>query len=181
MSRMTGMLSRPWAWVAVVALVQTAALGWMVYDRNRILAGGTEVVLPVIPVDPRSLFQGDYVRLGYDINQVQQSADARVTRTPVYVVLSKGADGTWSPVGEPSMQRPKAVPQGAVVLAGTQQWSQATFGIETFFVPEGKGPELEKLIGEKKLSAAVRVDASGRAALAGLLVDGQPAYREPWY
>ena len=173
--------SRFWLWLGVVAALQTAALLWMVVDRNRVLSSGTEVVLPVIPVDPRSLFQGDYVRLGYEIGASLPDNDGiSGARRPVFAVLAKAADGTWSRVAVAPV-RPASVAPDQVVLAGSQRWNQAEFGIETFFVPEGKGPELEKLIGDKKLSAVLRVDASGRAALAGLLVDGQPAYREPWY
>ncbi len=173
--------ARFWLWLGLVALLQTAALLWMVADRNRVLTSGAEVVLPVIPVDPRSLFQGDYVRLGYEIGSNQMANDnSNNARRPVFAVLAKRADGLWERVAS-GPDWPNNVTPGHVVIAGHVRWSQAEFGIETFFVPEGKGPELDKLIGDKKLSAVVRIDASGRAALAGLLVDGQPAYQEPWY
>ena len=47
-----------WIAVAVVALGQAAVLGWMIWDRTSLLSNGREVVLEVIPVDPRSLFRG---------------------------------------------------------------------------------------------------------------------------
>ena len=48
--------------VAVLALV-----GWSVATRERLLASGARVVLELAPRDPRSLMQGDYMRLDYDI------------------------------------------------------------------------------------------------------------------
>ena len=32
------------------------------------------------------------------------------------------------------------------------------YGIESFFVPEGTGRELEKMVGEKKISALIAID-----------------------
>jgi uncharacterized membrane-anchored protein len=172
---------RIWIWVILAALVQSAILGWMIFDRNRLLATGREIVLPVLPVDPRSLFQGDYVRLGYDIGQVSlPDLPGQAERRTVYVTVQKSADGSWNRVAT-ALTWPVSVSADQVVLAGQMHWNNAVFGIETFFVPEGKGRELEKLVGDRKITAAVVVDAQGKAALAGLLVDGQPAYREPWY
>ena len=42
----------------------------MVIDRVRLLKTGREITLPIVPVDPRDLFRGEYVRLGYDIGRV---------------------------------------------------------------------------------------------------------------
>jgi uncharacterized membrane-anchored protein len=50
--------------LAIVALVHTAVLAYMVIDRMRLIASGREVTLPVVPVDPRDLFRGEYARLG---------------------------------------------------------------------------------------------------------------------
>ena len=60
-----------WLAIAVVAVGQAAVLGWMIWDRVSLLANGREVVLEVIPVDPRSLFRGDYVVFGYDISRFE--------------------------------------------------------------------------------------------------------------
>src|SRR5690606_25052583 len=73
-----------WLAVAAVAVLQTAALGWMVYERVRLLQTGREAVLPIVPVDPRSLFRGDYVRLSYD-----------VTRVPGRLIKGDVSRGEW--------------------------------------------------------------------------------------
>ena len=56
--------------LAIVALAQTGVLASMVVDRTLLLKTGREIILPIVPVDPRDLFRGEYVRLGYDINTV---------------------------------------------------------------------------------------------------------------
>ena len=49
--------------LALVVLLQTAALVGMVAIKQRTLITGTPVLLKTEPVDPRSLFRGDYVIL----------------------------------------------------------------------------------------------------------------------
>ena len=76
--------------VLIVALLQTSVLGWMVYDRVQLLANGRQIILPIIPVDPRALFRGDYVRLSYGLSRLQSnllSGDAPVANQPIYVTL----------------------------------------------------------------------------------------------
>jgi uncharacterized membrane-anchored protein len=53
------------------------------------------------------------------------------------------------------------------------------YGIEDYFVPEGTGQELEKLVGQKKLDALIAVDGSGNAGIKGLMVEGKRVYEEP--
>jgi len=53
------------------------------------------------------------------------------------------------------------------------------YGIEQYFVPQGEGPRLEALARDKKLAALIAVDASGNAAIKGLLIDGRLQYEEP--
>ena len=60
-----------WVLLTVVALVQTLALVWMVGARVSLLSSGREVVLETVPVDPRSIFRGDYVRLAYKISRLE--------------------------------------------------------------------------------------------------------------
>ena len=62
-----------WPLLAGVAVVQSAALFNMVYERDRLLKTGKEIVLPVQPLDPRDIFRGDYVTIGYDFNLLKKS------------------------------------------------------------------------------------------------------------
>ena len=78
-----------WIAIAVVALGQAAVLGWMIWDRASLLANGREVVLEVIPVDPRSLFRGDYVILGYDISRFDLPAGRRPAEAQRAITTSR--------------------------------------------------------------------------------------------
>ena len=85
-------IDRKWliAGIAAAAL-QTAAIGWIVWDRISLLKNGREIVLPIIPVDPRSLFRGDYVILDYPVTAVAASLMSpamKAARRVVPILLS---------------------------------------------------------------------------------------------
>jgi uncharacterized membrane-anchored protein len=180
-----------WLGIAAVAAAQAIVLGWMIWERAHLLATGREVVLDVVPVDPRSLFRGDYVILGYDMSRVAAPRGApRPERgDDVYVTLQKGEDDKWAVVGTsvalpPAVQADQVVLKGRVnhvITASDQPTPQLTmrYGIESFFVPEGTGRELEALVRQKKLSALIAVDNAGNAGIKGLMVDGKRVYEEP--
>jgi uncharacterized membrane-anchored protein len=44
---------------ALAAVLQVAAIAWMVADRAGILRNGTEITLRTRPLDPRDLLRGD--------------------------------------------------------------------------------------------------------------------------
>ena len=54
---------------AAIALGQVFVVLGFVADREYDLRSGGEVVLQALPVDPRSLFQGDYAILTYEISR----------------------------------------------------------------------------------------------------------------
>jgi uncharacterized membrane-anchored protein len=180
--------------LAIVALAQTGVLGAMVVDRVRLLSSGREITLPIVPVDPRDLFRGEYVRLGYEVGRVPaRLLDGPRPRhnAPFYVVLEKKPDGAWAPV-KISSSRPTETSPDRIVLRGRSLfgWPPTTspnamvgvrYGIESYFVPEGDGKRLEALAREKRMAALIAVDARGNAAIKGLIIDGVLQYEEPLF
>jgi len=175
--------------LAIAAALQIAVLGWMVVDRTRLIKTGQDVVLPIRPVDPRDLFRGQYVRLGYDISSVPVKLleGPRPQRNaPFYVTLEQGDDGTWRPI-RISVAKPHVTPPKQIVLKA-RPWTafpqgdtgsvNVRYGIESYFVPEGEGPRLEALARDKKLAILIAVDGSGAAAIKGILIDGKLQYTE---
>ena len=180
------MLARNSTWLAVAlgALAQTAALGWMVYDRLALVHSGREVVLEVIPVDPRSLFRGDYVILNYKVSTAENInvPDALERNDQVYAVLTRDLDGVWT-VTSLSREWPADTNADQLVMqarvqniigrqAGTARSVRLRYGIESYFIPEGTGRALERKVQDGKIAAIVAVDRHGRAAIKGLDVAG---------
>jgi uncharacterized membrane-anchored protein len=53
------------------------------------------------------------------------------------------------------------------------------YGIESYFVPEGTGLELEKQVRDKKIATVLAVGENGDVAIKALMVDGKRIAQEP--
>jgi uncharacterized membrane-anchored protein len=169
-----------WVFLAGAAF-QLLVLSGMIAG-NAIPRWGSDVVLlKVVPVDPRDLLRGDYVILGYEISgvppdgvaglprpMVQSNAPEWKGRT-VYVTLVPEGDGLHYSGGPVSALPP---PEGVKFIQGTLvDMGRISFGIESYFVQEGKGKQYEAAIRERRLSAEVALSPSGKAALRGLRIE----------
>jgi len=177
--------------LAILALVQTGVLAAMVVDRVRLLQTGREITLPIIPVDPRDLFRGEYVRLGYAAGNVSArllDGPRPAENSAFYVVLEKTPEGAWQPIRMARDMPRETSPDRIVLKARSRYWPvrpgldatvQVRYGIESYFVPEGQGKRLEQFAREKKMAALVAVDGRGNAAIKGLIIEGKLQYEEP--
>lgn len=171
-----------------VAAAQTIALGWMIANRVSLIKGGQEVVLNIIPVDPRSLFRGDYVILSYDISQLdiaKLAGDDTFKRNAfIYVTLTRAAQGDWA-ASRLSTTIPEGRSENEAVIRGKVRYSgkklRVKYGIESYFVEEGEGKRLENLVRDKKLAALIAIGPDGEAAIKGLMIDGKLQYEEPLF
>jgi uncharacterized membrane-anchored protein len=183
---LAGLLGRvPRIWLFVAAgVLQIALLAWMVAERVRILRSGTEVILQTRPVDPRDFLRGDYVSLTYDISSVPVTAfkDQRAEQrgAAVFVRLTPGADGFYRVVSVQADSAPVTSPdvliRGRVVGTG-----RIKYGIESYFVPQGEGRDIEQARNQGKVAIVAAVTATGRAAIKRLLIDGRSVYDEPLF
>ena len=181
----------------VVVLVQTLILLAMIGMRQWTLATGIPVILETQPIDPRSLFSGDYVRLNYKVSdlRLEELAGDRLFKRhdTVFVVLAPEGD-YWKAVSvhrdRPQSGDGQAVIKGSVEYTGDTMWDAARnkavevkhlhvrYGIEDYFVQEGTGRELERPRQDEKVSIEVAVDRFGNAGIKAVLVNGRPKHTE---
>jgi uncharacterized membrane-anchored protein len=186
---------RPRVWLAaiLVCLLQTGAIAAIIVNRAMLLTQGREIVLNVTPVDPRDLLRGDYVRLGYAISQIPGSLASRREDSgrSIFVTLERKGppeDGKWVPVA--ASPEPPAAPgaENKIILRGAMLWPWTSlpsdeashnittvhvdYGIETYFVPENTGHDLEQATRDGAVKAVISVDRDGHAAIKGLIVNG---------
>jgi len=140
---------RRWMLLLVAAqmlfLLAVAAAGYATTAYGRV------VTLRTLPIDPRDLLYGDYVRLNYTISQVptslwQESVLPR-RRQAVYVVL-RPAGEAYEAV-RVYAQEPTELPTDQIVLRGWiedryRRSLHIRYNLERYYVPEGKSKELER-------------------------------------
>ena len=170
--------------ILIVVALQTLALAYMIYDRQTMLNAGRVVTLKVVPVDPRDVFRGDYVTLNYEISRLDTTKldgdDTFASGDKIYVTVV-AQEGVWNAVAL-GRSKPFAV-QGGVAIRGDVQYADSstvsvTYGIESYFVPEGTGRAIEEEARKGELSVDAAIDPQGRAAIKALRRGGQLFYVE---
>lgn len=176
-----------WPQIALIVALQIALLMSIFAPRMLLLATGTEVVLDVTPIDPRSLFRGDYVIITTEAHRLPQDASGRRARrsttasgsgAAMYAVLERdGTKAAWR-VKSVSPDRPASVGAGDIVMKGrrTAGSSGISYGIESYFVPEGTGKAIEKAITSKSVTVKLAIDGAGTAAIKSLMIDGKAVH-----
>jgi uncharacterized membrane-anchored protein len=167
------MKAKPRLGFILIIIFQVLILvGWTGYNEISIASGQT-VVLQTVPVDPMDLFRGEYVQLSYTISTIRDipGASALKNGDKAYVHLEQDGD-VWEAI-EVSTTRHD---DWDIFITGkvTRLWNnQATieYGIESYFVPEGKGPEIERA---RDLKGRVAINGAGQAFIKELIVDGAP-------
>lgn len=179
--------------IAIIIALQSLALISIIAMRQYTLNTGTTVVLETAPIDPRSLFSGDYVRLNYKISSIrigEVSGDKDFKKNDcIYVILKEG-DPYWQPVSvhhnKPAVYPGHVTIKGKVNHMGNPFWDGATrksnvnikYGIESYFVPEGEGKGLERPKDDERIAILVAVDKYGNSGIKSLLVNGKERYKE---
>ena len=128
---------------------------------------GTEIRVKTMPVDPRSLFRGNYAQLRYEFEMLPEGLlsnveDLRIGEV-VYVSLEQGEGGEYE-LAAASLQRPT----GGTFLRGRVVSRfppvEVTYGIEAFFSSEERALKLENDLRDGG-TAVLMVTSGGRAAL----------------
>ncbi len=133
---------------------------------------GQEIRLKTVPVDPRSMFRGNYARLRYEIGEVP-GADINKVRNPrngevVYVRLKANAAGLYEFNGA-SLEKPT---EGLFIRGriqdnfhnSTRATYRMKYGIEALFAPKQKALDLEKRL-RKSAVARIMLASNGKATL----------------
>lgn len=166
---------------------QVLVLTFMAGKREYIARTGDVVYLRTAPIDPRDLFRGDYVRLRYEASIVplaRASADIadQVKKyaygVAVYAALEKGEGGLAEVTGLSTIR-----PASGIFIKGrlAQAWrfgiaapetAAVEYGIEAYYVQEGKGLEIEQQQGTRTaiqtpLEMEVALGGDGTAVIRG--------------
>ncbi len=160
----------------VAILLQGLILIGMYARASLPLWTGTEIRVKTLPVDPRSLFRGNYARLNYEFSTIPHEkfmSDIPLRNGEVvYVTLQQNESGLYEYadvfLGEP---------QNGIFLrgrveqrryAGAKQPVRIKYGIEAYFAPREKALALEKQLRDGGV-AVLMVGGDGRARIKGVV------------
>ncbi len=161
-------------------VLQIGILFSMVYLNEARIHNGKKIIVKTVPVDPRSLFRGDYIELNYDfsrinLKQVNAAKQYFSWGSKVFVKLSK-VDEDWG-IAFVSDKPIEDVKPRELVIAGIvdRSWFDGyiavKYGIESYFIPEGKGKYIENQISKKRVKVELSVDKQGYASVCRLFID----------
>ena len=132
---------------------------WSVYQKEQTLKDGQLVLLQLAPVDPRSLMQGDYMRLNY-----QEASSAPVdeqTATRGYAVLRTDSNQVGEIVRLQNTLEP--VNDNELVIKYKRINRRLFLGAESFFFEEG-----QDTLYQKAVYGGLKVNDKGQNLLVGL-------------
>lgn len=166
-----------------------------IVNKEYTLRTGTEVLLKTAPVDPNDLFRGEYVTLNYEISnlniaelQAEETYFDYNDRIYLSLELKEGYGVPKKIYANP--------PENELYIAGkvkdvVYEWGNSEeigsgedagikelrvdYGIESYFVPEGKGMEIEgkQWTEEQAVTVKIAIDKRGNALIKSLLIDGK--------
>jgi uncharacterized membrane-anchored protein len=163
----------------VTVALQIVLLVSMIVIRATPLLMGESILVRVQPVDPRDMFRGDFVILGYQFSRVpstgieglpsgNNSRQEEWAGRTIYVTLGPEPDGKHWRAENFSIYKPS----GGKFLRGTiDRVGRIEYGIESYFVQEGEGKKYEDAIGSRRLSAEIVVTGDGQAAVRRLVIE----------
>jgi uncharacterized membrane-anchored protein len=179
------------AWA--IAIFWTLIILGFIGMKEYTLRTGRQVILLTAPVDPRDLFRGDYIVLNYEINQIntkniivddsyagytsygakgKTSGNEKIKEgDEIYVVLVKNpafGKKEYYKAGKIYKDiKPKKNDlyiKGKVESVDLNGRARVKYGIEQYYVPEGKGKDLERAR-SGRLAVRVAVDNFGKAVI----------------
>jgi uncharacterized membrane-anchored protein len=149
-------------WIALTAgILSLLAVNFTIYTKETLLTKGRKVLLELVPVDPRSLMQGDYMALHFKVADVAFGSDTIGNETQDgRIVLKLDAQDVGHFV---RIDDGTALASDEVFLRYRIRDSRPILATNAFFFQEGTGSRYRTArYGE------FRVDSNGEALLATL-------------
>jgi Uncharacterized membrane-anchored protein len=144
--------------LAVNLVLVLLFFAFSVVQKETLIGKGTEVLLRLAPVDPRSMMQGDYMALNYQIfDKIGYDSKSG------YIVVTVGSDRIAKFV---RLQSGKNVNDGEFIIRYKRDLGRLTIGADNYFFQEGSAKKYEKA-----KYGLLKVDSDGNSILVGLCND----------
>ncbi|MGJ8743374.1 GDYXXLXY domain-containing protein [Polaribacter sp.] len=130
-----------------------------ILKKELLLSNGKLILLELAPVDPRSLIQGDYMRLRYAISENIKYDSISKTG---FCIVKLQENGIANKVRIQENKTPIDDKEYAIKYT-SKGWRTLNIGAESFFFQEGDGYKYEKA-----KYGGLKVDHKGNSLLIGL-------------
>lgn len=147
-----------WIIILINLFLLMGYFNYSVVKKEELLSDGDLILLKLAPVDPRSLMQGDYMRLRYDISDGFRP-DSISKRG--YCVVKLDSAGVAYMVRIQKGKSPKL--ENEFLIEYTAGKRNINIGAESYFFEEGQATKYEKA-----KYGGVKVDNKGNSILVGL-------------
>ncbi len=148
-----------WTVIIVNLVALLVYFNYSIAQKETLLKEGQLVLLPLAPVDPRSLMQGDYMALRYELS-TGLSSDTIPKRG--YCVVRLDGNGVASRVRFQKAPLPLHNNEHLIGYTAPDNWN-VNIGAESFFFEEGQAEKYDRA-----KYGALRVDENGNSLLVGL-------------
>ncbi len=151
-------MNRKVALFAGLLLVLLAVNG-LIVQKERLIASGSKIYLELAPVDPRSLIQGDFMRLDYALSRTLQDIKEHPKDGKLVVKLDERGVAGFVRIHDDATD----LQPGEQLLRFRERSGEVRVGSGAFFFQEGHAKRYEQAkYGE------VRVNDAGTSVLIGL-------------
>lgn len=145
--------------MGVVGLIILAFVNVNILQTEIRLTQGQVIFLPLAPVDPRSLIQGDYMRLNYALTNELPPMSDLPNKGQLVLRLDEQQIATFDRVYQGGV----LAPQEILLNYHEQDNGQIQIGPESYFFQEGQADDYAQA-----RYAALRVADNGQSLLVGL-------------
>lgn len=157
-----------WILILVNLLLLLVYINFSIARKEELIVEGQLVLLELAPVDPRSLMQGDYMQLRY---QIANDIDGQAIPRRGYCVVRLNSKGIAEKIRFQESKTPLSDGEYLIRYWSPSEWN-VNIGAESYFFQEG---DAEKYVNAKY--GGVRIDEHGNSLLIGLY-DEQQKYIE---
>ena len=148
-----------WIIILINLIILLGLFNNSMIQKEELLTDGQLVLLELVPVDPRSLMQGDYMRLNYSISN---NVDTGSISKRGFCVVKLKENG----VAEKVRIQEKRIPindDEFLIKYTSREWRGINIGAESYFFQEGEAKKYEKA-----KYGGIKVDNKGNSLLVGL-------------
>ncbi|SDJ56175.1 GDYXXLXY domain-containing protein [Chryseobacterium jejuense] len=148
-----------WLIIIVNLVLLLIYFNYSVVEKETLLKNGQPILLKLAPVDPRSLMQGDYMSLRYDISS---NINAEKIPSRGYCVVTLDPKGVAQRARFQKDATPLKAGEYLIKYTSPNQWS-INIGAESFFFQEGHAQKYDKAA-----YGGIKTDKHGNSVLVGL-------------